>query len=636
MLGAFPELLPDELLYSGFARYQEMFNCSTESLKRNLFGTNKVTAVIDLPGYLGAFVERLPSDSYSVDDLIRHHTMLPYHEPFIPASRTILAREALRDGHTRGVHLLLSAVHSNLPNPPFLRFCESCASDDLSTYGVSYWHRTHQAPGVLVCPIHETALFNSVVERRLRSDRSTHHTLSEEVVATGHPVSLPEEGEKHLLQVAENTSFVLNEGAVVGGPQRLHVRYRHFQHLRGWVDKSGCLQAQGLENAFVEHYGEAFLEVLGTPVPNAGTGDSWVARLLQLPNRPHPPLRHFLIMSFLGYSSADVYTELPEVGKDELYSDDLPLGMSDMVHSSPCRNPFCNEYDEEKVRTASAPEGSPRTVAVECPECRFSYDFDANCPRIYAIRSVGPLWEEQVRRIIAEGSKTKCEVAEVLKISPDTLDRVLKRSNITAPDWDGPNKGVGWSDEARQLRFEKRQQECRAKFQEVQEAHPTFSRNELQQVTSSAYTWLLKHDRSWFELRLPPKKVRHVRRDWPTTDMQLAAQVAQIAHEIRTQPGRPKRITRAAIWAKFDPPVYAYRRQSQLPKTWAAASAAMETREEWHSRRCAWIADQYVEEGVVPTIREFVSRAGLRNVGEARLFLDIDAYLRFINAKVSS
>ena len=562
--------------------------------------------------------------------------MLPYHEPFIPASHTILAREALRDGQTRGVHLLLSAVHSSLPNPPFLRFCESCVSDDFSAYGVSYCHRTHQAPGVLMCPIHKTKLFNSVVERRLRSDRSTYHTLSEEVVATGHPVSLPEEGEKYLSQIAENTYFTLNESAVVGDLQRLHVRYRHFQRLRGWVDKSGRMQAQGLENAFVKYYGEAFLEALGTPVPNAGTGDSWGARLLQLPNRPHPPLRHFLIMSFLGCSSADVYTELREVGKDEPYSDDLPLGMRDMVHPSPCRNPFCKKYDEEKVRTASAPRGASRTVAVECPECRFAYDFDANCPRIYAIRNGGPLWEEQVRQMIAEEDITKCQMADALRISPDTLDQVLQRFNITAREWDGLNKGVAWSDEARRLQFEKRQQEFRTKFLKVRETHPAFGRQELQRASPNVYKWLTKHDSVWFELSLPPKKVRHVRHDWPVTDVQLAEQVPQIAHEIRTQPGRPRRVTRAAIWAKFNPPAYARRRQSQLPKTWAAATAAIETSEEWHSRRCAWIANQYVQEGVVPTIREFASRAGLRNVGGARLFLDIDVYLRLINAKVSS
>ncbi|MBI3771784.1 MAG: TniQ family protein [Gammaproteobacteria bacterium] len=38
------------------------------------------------------------------------------------------------------------------------RFCTDCVSSDIETYGVAYWHRTHQAEGVVACPIHRTTL----------------------------------------------------------------------------------------------------------------------------------------------------------------------------------------------------------------------------------------------------------------------------------------------------------------------------------------------------------------------------------------------------------------------------------------------------------------------------------------------
>ncbi len=451
MLGTFPELLPDELLYSGFARHQATFGYLVGTLKKSLFSTVNVTATIDLPGHLGAFVSRLPSaDVYSVDYLIRNHTMLPYYEPFVPASRASLAREAMCSNRIRGVHFYLNATHSTLPNPPFLRFCKLCAEENQRAYGVAYWHRTHQAPGVLMCPTHKTGLVNSSIERSLRKERGRYYMLSNEVMAASSAISVPESEERHLLQIAANTSFTLNESAVVGDLQRLHERYRYFLNLRGWIGKSGRIQAQGLEEAFVEFYSEAFLEALKTPVLNAGTGDSWVARLFQLPDRAHPPLRHFLAMGFLGYSAAEVYTGLREVGKEDADSEEIPSGMRGAVYSSPCRNPFCDRYDKEKVRATNAPEGAPRKVTVKCPECGFAYDFDANCPRIYAIRNVGPRWEAHVRQMIAEGDRTKCQIAEAAEISPDTFDRVLARSNVATPDWAGPNKGVPWSDEARQ------------------------------------------------------------------------------------------------------------------------------------------------------------------------------------------
>ena len=326
------------------------------------------------------------------------------------------------------------------------------------------------------------------------------------------------------------------------------------------------------------------------------------------------------------------------MGKEDADSEEIPSGMKGVVYSSPCRNPFCDRYDKEKVQATSAPEGAPRKVTVKCPECSFAYDFDANCPRIYAIRNVGPRWEAHVRQMIAKGDRTKCQVAEAVGISPDTFDRVLARSNVATPDWAGPNKGVPWSDEVKQRQFEKRQQDCRAKFLEMRKSHPIFGRNALQQAIPNACDWLRKRDRAWYALHAPPKIKRLVRSynyDWDAIDEEFAERVPQIVQELRVEPGFPKKITRAAIWTKLNPTIYARRPRERLPKTWAATDAR-ESREEWHSRRCAWVADQYILEGVVPTLREFVERAALKNVRSARLFSDVDAYLRLIKLKVTS
>src|SRR5205085_12524950 len=44
----------------------------------------------------------------------------------------------------------------------YLRFCPLCFVEDLQKYGEAYWHRLHQAFGVLVCPVHAVALNDSI------------------------------------------------------------------------------------------------------------------------------------------------------------------------------------------------------------------------------------------------------------------------------------------------------------------------------------------------------------------------------------------------------------------------------------------------------------------------------------------
>jgi len=46
-----------------------------------------------------------------------------------------------------------------------LRFCRSCVTNDIAKYGFSYWHRLHQLPITLCCPVHGDCLSRFVCQR---------------------------------------------------------------------------------------------------------------------------------------------------------------------------------------------------------------------------------------------------------------------------------------------------------------------------------------------------------------------------------------------------------------------------------------------------------------------------------------
>ena len=71
------------------------------------------------------------------------HTLIPFEAAF---SRGI---QPFRDEQW-----CLSVLLSHRTRMAANRFCETCANQDLLERGFSYWRRSHQIPGVVLCPEH--------------------------------------------------------------------------------------------------------------------------------------------------------------------------------------------------------------------------------------------------------------------------------------------------------------------------------------------------------------------------------------------------------------------------------------------------------------------------------------------------
>src|SRR4030042_7010586 len=76
------------------------------------------------------------------------------------------AMEAIKSDSGMGLHSKRGINTSRVKVPQFLRYCPECVSEDFERWGETYWRRTHQLPGVLVCTDHKGGLANSVVPYR--------------------------------------------------------------------------------------------------------------------------------------------------------------------------------------------------------------------------------------------------------------------------------------------------------------------------------------------------------------------------------------------------------------------------------------------------------------------------------------
>ena len=167
MLSFFPKLYPDELLYSGLARYHiRSGNKSFAQTDIELLGYHcQQISKVALPSNLGYLVKHLPLGSkLTVDNFIQNHTLYPFYTTFLTPQEAWLVRDSMKKKFNSSIFKIAKVAFTSTGDvTKFLIFCPLCLEEDTQKYGEAYWHRMHQIPGVFVCLIHGIALQNSIV-----------------------------------------------------------------------------------------------------------------------------------------------------------------------------------------------------------------------------------------------------------------------------------------------------------------------------------------------------------------------------------------------------------------------------------------------------------------------------------------
>ncbi len=157
----FPEIYPDELIYSVLARYYVHSGYPAYIFcAEDVFVSRRVRPDVEFLNVMKPEALKALCGKMSMEELIEKHTLFPYYARFLPWGRRNKAFMALCS---------MSGDYNNLLAIPkqkngeyrYLRYCPLCAEEDRQLYGEAYWHRSHQLAGVLVCPKHGSKLFNS-------------------------------------------------------------------------------------------------------------------------------------------------------------------------------------------------------------------------------------------------------------------------------------------------------------------------------------------------------------------------------------------------------------------------------------------------------------------------------------------
>ncbi len=163
MIGCFPNVYPDELVYSWMARYYVQSGyVSYDAVAKDVFVNGAVPPDIEFFKELTEDVLQVMTKNISMEDIVLNHTMFPYYARFLPKERRKRAFKSLCSMNGEKQYLLANA-RNDKEAVRYLRYCPLCSSNDRKQHKQTFWHRSHQLLGIDVCPIHGCYLCNSDV-----------------------------------------------------------------------------------------------------------------------------------------------------------------------------------------------------------------------------------------------------------------------------------------------------------------------------------------------------------------------------------------------------------------------------------------------------------------------------------------
>lgn len=177
MIGYFPKMYEDELVYSYLARIGVHNGYLQYSqLSQDLYGKTLYIPSFDFINKLLPEVESHLVGSGTMEDIILNHTMYSFYTGFVQEEQKKCAMKKIVDGN--------GEYYKEMPIPKkqrvrYMRTCPLCVQEDRERYGETYWHLSHQLQGIDVCHKHGCYLTDS--QFQISANKSMKLITAEEI-----------------------------------------------------------------------------------------------------------------------------------------------------------------------------------------------------------------------------------------------------------------------------------------------------------------------------------------------------------------------------------------------------------------------------------------------------------------------
>ncbi|MGC6589583.1 TnsD family Tn7-like transposition protein [Paenibacillus sp. Dod16] len=588
LTGFFPSLFPDELLYSALARYHLYAgNHSSKATMTELYNGSVFCAATGLPAHIDQ-ISHLMRHNMSPSEIIQSHTLLPYFAAFLPEDRTHFVKSAMTGELGRAVNARLGLLASTVKNPPFLRVCPQCIIEDEITYGLPYWHRSHQLPGVLVCYKHECILEDSVIPYTLRRNRHEYVSLKRDLIrkkmAAPHSCNVQK---KHLIFLAKQSHALLNMPYDDEYLNNIPM-YRAKLSKRGFITPNGNIRFQNLRSNLYQTLGKDLLHMCHSEI-NKHSEDTWLHKLLRGHDYIHS-LRHLLVMQFL----AETIDSICEMQKETYH----PFGTGPW----PCLNKVADHFKENTIPSCIVTRCSDTGRPVGTFKCNCGFVYSRRGPdtsecdrvKIGRIKQFGIVWEQKFDELRVNSNLSLRQKAECLGVHRSTLYLKMKEQPRSMDKYESFGENVRTID------------------------LDLLSEDLSNQTNATCYS-TAKED------------ILQIRVDWEKRDRELLPIISQAVREIRSTSGKPIRVTISEIGRRIGKLSLLEKKLVALPRCKALIDREVETIHQFQIRRIEVAAQKLFEEEQSVVKWKLIRNAGLRKDAAVQLDNVINSVISYYN-----
>ncbi|MEC1698142.1 TnsD family transposase [Schinkia azotoformans] len=575
MLGWLPRIYEDELLYSILSRYfkQSSHISIRESLHEH-FNDSRAVLTPDFPSNLRVFEKKLHIFGYNnLEAFITKHTPFRYFTNFLDKSQKEAVLKEIKNQKSKNVQMLIGTVASTVKESKYFKFCPSCFEEDLEQNSESYWRVYHQLPSVYVCTKHDILLHNSTVLYRNKNSALIIPDNTNCIASLNSKCIQGDLTTKELnllYKIAIASKRLLSENFEIN-IKNLSQNYKEMLKEKGYVTINGMVRQTDLFNNFLLFYGERILEILQSN-PTSKEGSCWLRSITRKHRKSFPPIRHILLLIFLGKDFNDIETK-GFIG---------PFGMGPF----PCLNPAADHFKELVVTDLLVKRctDTGKPLGIFTCSCEFQYTrlgpdiIDEDKYTYRHVRNYGSVWLDKLMAYIEEKKQSYRKTARLLKVDVGTVIKYFKLQK------QGKIEGLPV------IENDLIQKEYRNAWITAKDENPTHSKTALRKLIPKVYIWLYRNDRKWLEMNCPESvkgKVNKLRVDWNKRDKEILEQINNFLGTI-DEKCRPVRITRRYLAISIDKLSLIEKQIEKLPLTKQYIESITESSTEYKKKLEIW------------------------------------------------
>ena len=482
---------PDEIIFSRIVRHFTLSGMTCENYLSDVFGNHKIT----IHPYLTAGLEQVCKFSHELPiEVLKKQTLAPLFMHFLPYYDSIISDALISSKASEAVRACqLACVREK--EQISIKFCPECARANAKEFGISYWHRSHQIPGVESCSLHRFKLEHFPLESRSRLN----YYLLPPLNINARPTN---QLSCEFAQYAYEVLTQVSHGSKHFDLQTFKTQLQKYGYV---TDKGSYRRRMILQSLYP--FSQELIYDISAFFPSSAKDYRYISYLLSGKVTQHPI--KYLVLGF--WLSKKIFKKAQ--------SDILPIESKAMTQVET----QCISLLKKGDSMASI---SRVTKKSRCyiKSLALRFNLSVNLKPRYITERV----KQRILNLAKKGFHRKT-IAAFFQISSGSVEQIISSE---------PNLVKN----RKQFRYESKRRRYKVEILKFVRANPYSIKQEIKKSCYAAYYWLYENEKQWLYLVLPPpvKPKAPARINWDQRDKELAPQVEAILNKSKAAFSRTK------------------------------------------------------------------------------------------------